>query len=198
MKTAIQGKVRIKLFWGCDYDQGKMERINQIWRIGKLLIWKVVYATGNPFEKSYWKSDVMQELQRDFDVRWEKTPGDEGDYWYAVYSHRDGGYVGTPENAYRLVQRGLRLIQKAGPDGTTCSIGYNPENRKWYGWSHRAMYGFKIGDTVKEGDCCASSGWTEEYLKDHPDENRSLPVGFVANNSSDCKRMAIAFAESVS
>lgn len=23
---------------------------------------------------------------------------------------------------------------------------------KWYGWSHRAVYGFGIGDTVKKGD----------------------------------------------
>lgn len=24
---------------------------------------------------------------------------------------------------------------------------------KWYGWSHRAIYGFKVGDKVKKGDC---------------------------------------------
>lgn len=26
-------------------------------------------------------------------------------------------------------------------------------NGKWYGWSHRAMYGFGIGDKIKKGDC---------------------------------------------
>jgi hypothetical protein len=26
-------------------------------------------------------------------------------------------------------------------------------NGKWYGWSHRAVHGFAIGDKVKKGDC---------------------------------------------
>jgi len=25
-------------------------------------------------------------------------------------------------------------------------------DRKWYGWSHRAVYGFKVGDKIKKGD----------------------------------------------
>jgi len=78
-----------------------------------------------------------------------------------------------------------------------CSIGFCEREQKWYGWSHRAIYGFGIGDTVEEGDCCASSGWTEDYLFEHPEEDLSLPVGFTAKNLKDAKRMAIAFAESV-
>ena len=50
---------------------------------------------------------------------------------------------------------------------------------------------------VEEDSCCASSGWTEEYLQEHPDENLSLPVGFKAETLEDAKRMAIAFADSV-
>jgi hypothetical protein len=30
------------------------------------------------------------------------------------------------------------------------NIGYNPEEQKWYGWSHRAWHDFGIGDTPKE------------------------------------------------
>lgn len=78
-----------------------------------------------------------------------------------------------------------------------CSIGFNEKEQKWYGWSHRAIFGFGIGSIVEEGSCCASSGWTEEYLKEHPDENLSLPVGFKAETLEDAKRMAIAFADSV-
>lgn len=78
-----------------------------------------------------------------------------------------------------------------------CSIGFCEKKGKWYGWSHRAIFGFGIGDTVKEGDCCAVSGWTEDYLLEHPEEDLSLPVGFEAKTIEDAKRMAIAFAESV-
>ena len=31
-----------------------------------------------------------------------------------------------------------------------CSIGFCAEDNKWYGWSHRAIYGFTIGSEVKE------------------------------------------------
>ena len=38
----------------------------------------------------------------------------------------------------------------------------------------------------------------EEYLKDHPEEDKALPIGFEARTEEDAKRMAIAFADSVS
>ena len=66
------------------------------------------------------------------------------------------------------------------------------------GPSHRAIQGFAVGDAVKEGDLCASSGWTDEYLAEHPEADTSLPVGFVAHTLPDCQTMASAFAESVS
>ena len=36
------------------------------------------------------------------------------------------------------------------------------------------------------------------YVKEHPEADISVPVGFVANTLEDAKRMALAFAESVS
>ena len=34
----------------------------------------------------------------------------------------------------------------------THGLGFSTENQKWYGWSHRALFGFGIGSTVKKGD----------------------------------------------
>lgn len=117
----------------------------------------------------------------------------------SAQSKQDGSYIGDPEDAYRKITRyGITEFFKFGSDCNVASIGWSPSQQKWYGWSHRALYGFKIGDTVKEGDCCASSGYTDEYLADHPEENRALPVGFTAKSLDDCRRMAEAFAESVS
>lgn len=78
------------------------------------------------------------------------------------------------------------------------SVAFSPKEQKWYGWSHRAIYGFKIGDIAKEGDCCTLSGFTQRHLKDHPEDDRSIPVGFKAETLADCRKMAIAFSESVS
>ena len=114
-------------------------------------------------------------------------------------------YIGSSRQAHRLiVQRGIKPepLEPTCPEanngrGRTCSIGFCEREQKWYGWSHRAICGFGLDDVVKEGSCCASSGWTDEYLVGHPEEDLSLPVGFRAKTLEDCKRMAIAFADSV-
>ena len=117
--------------------------------------------------------------------------------WYE--SAVDGGLIGSEDEYKFLVEKlGLILIQKIDKDHTACSIGYSPSENKWYGWSHRACYGFGIGDVVKEGDLTATSGFVEEYRIQHPDEDMSLPVGYKAMDLNGAKRMAIAFASAVS
>lgn len=108
-----------------------------------------------------------------------------------------GDYIGTSLQAYRLCYKYGIKPEKADPSDQVCSIGWSEKNQMWYGWSHRAIHGFKVGDAVSEGDCTASSGVTEEYLKEHPEADKSLPVGFTAHTLEDAKRMAIAFADSV-
>ena len=118
-----------------------------------------------------------------------------------------GHYIGSPRDArFLILKKGLdpETIQPLRNDpngnggfGLTAQIGFNDEEQKWYGWSHRAIYGFGVGDAVKEGDVCSTSGWTDEYLADHPEDDLSLPVGFRADSLIDAQKMAIAFAEGV-
>jgi hypothetical protein len=98
----------------------------------------------------------------------------------AAYS-RDGGYIGDWKEACYLHGRGIVPEAKPGSTGNVCSIGFCEREQKWYGWSHRALYGFGIGDVVEEGSCCCES----------------LPVGFKAEMLDDARRMAIAFADCV-
>jgi len=92
-----------------------------------------------------------------------------------------GHYIGDSRLAHRLVKvRGI-APELAHRKNQVCSIGFCKKNRKWYGWSHRAIFGFGVGSKVKKGDCAASS----------------LPIGFLATNLRDAKRIAIAFADSV-
>lgn len=94
----------------------------------------------------------------------------------------DGLYIGDPKMAYQLVKkRGIKPEYRT-PKSNVCTIGFSQKHGKWFGWSHRAIHGFKIGDIVKKGDC------TAEYL----------PIGFKAQNVEQAKQMAAAFAESVS
>lgn len=102
---------------------------------------------------------------------------------YEVVSayNRSGAYIGEKEHAEILCNKyGIApvSIESSGD----CCIGFSETKNKYYGWSHRGIYGFKIGDVVGEGDI------TSEYL----------PVGFEAKTTGDIKKMAIAYARSIS
>lgn len=129
--------------------------------------------------------------------KWWADPKDKPTLMVSVYN-QFGEYVGSLEDAVTLLGKYFIIPERSADDHNVCSIGKSLKDGKWYGWSHRAIHGFSIGDVVKEGDCCASPGVTDEYLKDHPEADLSLPVGFIAKTEEDCKRMAIAFADSVS
>jgi len=71
----------------------------------------------------------------------------------AVYS-KNGKYIGSLDflrNATFLTE--LKDIQATDDNHTTCCIGFNSNENSWYGWSHRAYASFKIGSSVKRGDC---------------------------------------------
>ena len=109
---------------------------------------------------------------------------DGGESWTPMKwaTNLNGDYIGSSKTAYYLcVKRGIAPELRT-PGSGTCSIGWCEREQKWYGWSHRAMFGFGVGDVVKEGDCHA------EFI----------PVGTVAETLDDAKGFAIAFARSVS
>lgn len=45
-------------------------------------------------------------------------------------------------------------------------LGFSPRDNKWYGWSHRAVYGFTIGSTCKKGDCHYRPVDKDDFLND--------------------------------
>jgi hypothetical protein len=98
----------------------------------------------------------------------------------SAYSYPDLYYIGNSKDAYRLwrkfsitkfypannykpieeqpINERAKKILLQGHDlqlkhSPVCSIGWSDKDQKWYGWSHRAIYGFRPGDKVKKGDC---------------------------------------------
>lgn len=77
----------------------------------------------------------------------------------------DGKYIGTLDFAKKLL--GKYDIRPQTIDGNNvCSIGYSPRENKWYGWSHRAIYGFGVGSRVKKGDCAYVGATPEDLIED--------------------------------
>lgn len=103
------------------------------------------------------------------------------------------GAVLLRENQAKLAKKyGIQQFEKPTPDAQIRSIGFNPTTQTWYGWSHRAIAGFKVGDTVKKNDVIAD-GVAANLRK-----MRDFPVGFTAKTLQDCRDMAAKFSEEVS
>lgn len=96
----------------------------------------------------------------------------------------DGDYIGTPEDAHKIVtERGIAPV--AASPGETCCIGFCEREQRWFGWSHRAMTAYGIGDTIFADDIL--------HL-DYPDR---YPAATTLGSLDACRQAAVDFAESV-
>lgn len=92
-------------------------------------------------------------------------PEDDGKIYY---SKTDGSYltrVGLEEGLEFLMERGITENIQSKKGGKTACLGFSPSEQKWYGWSHRAIFGFGIGSTCKQGDCGFKPSNKEEFIK---------------------------------
>lgn len=93
-------------------------------------------------------------------------PNDGGKIYY---SKVDGAYltrVGMEENLNFLFKREItEQIQDGYGEAKTCCIGFNPIEKKWFGWSHRAIFGFGIGSECKQGDCGFKPSNKDEFIE---------------------------------
>lgn len=83
----------------------------------------------------------------------------------SAYSVLDGGYIGNQKDAHRICKKRGIKPERSNPSHNVCSIGFNEAEQKWYGWSHRAMYGFGVGSKVEKGDCAFLPSSREEYIE---------------------------------
>jgi len=97
------------------------------------------------------------------------TPSDiSGNHIKCYHSCYDGSYltqVGLENELKMYIRFGITSqIQGLPPENKVACIGFNPRQQKWYGWSHRAIYGFGIGYTCKKGDCGYHPMNKEDYI----------------------------------
>lgn len=123
----------------------------------------------------------------------------------SAFTNNTLDYIGDSKWAYRLANKyGLTQLQTRKPRqpiqkrdiaqeakrllagqfmkdysfSPVVCLGFNEDEQKWYGWSHRAIYGFGIGSKVEPGHCAyrpydrddfirdSIRFWTEEHHKD--------------------------------
>lgn len=107
--------------------------------------------------------------------------------WEMAYSIQDGGYIGDLKTARNLAKHGI-VPERAQPTNNVCSVGYSPKEKSWFGWSHRAIVGFKLGDMIFNE---RFKGATDKTLfKKHGSKK--------IEHMTDARSAAVAFAASVS
>lgn len=97
-------------------------------------------------------------------------------YYIGYYIDNKKGRDKYPNEVFLLLN-GIEPMYYKG-----YSIGWCEAEQKWYGWSHRAIYGFKIGDKVKK----TSAGYNKNKGE------------WTAKTLDDAKEMALDFSKGVS
>ena len=70
------------------------------------------------------------------------------------------------------------LAEREITEQLTHGVGFSPKDKKWYGWSHRAIYGFNVGSECKKGMCHYTASTPEELIDDRAE--------FYADISEEC------------
>jgi hypothetical protein len=83
---------------------------------------------------------------------------DDGKIYYSKFDKSYITRVGMEDNIKYLAK--LEIT-----DELTHGVGFSPKDNKWYGWSHRAIYGFEIGSTCKKGDCHYSPANKKDFME---------------------------------
>lgn len=94
-------------------------------------------------------------------------PDDDGKIYY---SKVDGSYltrVGMENDLNYLLKLGITedIHDGYGEPQTSC-IGFNTLEKKWYVWSHRAIFGFGVGSECKKGSCGYEANNKKDFVED--------------------------------
>ncbi len=65
--------------------------------------------------------------------------------WKSKHDHSYLGHVCLEEDLKFLMDNQIT-------DQVSFGLGFSPKSNKWFGWTHRGVYGFGIGSTCDKGD----------------------------------------------
>lgn len=75
-----------------------------------------------------------------------KLEHDDGMIYYSKFDDSYITRVGMESHVKFLAKREIT-------ENLTNGVGFSPKDNMWYGWSHRAIFGFTVGSTCNKGDC---------------------------------------------
>ncbi|GAG17898.1 unnamed protein product, partial [marine sediment metagenome] len=121
-----------------------------------------------------WMREAFEAAGCVFNVQWLAPNGEEADgpgpgrtQMHPVTAP-DGSYIGDADvgrdHFWWLSEHGI-YAPEVRPGTRVASIGRG--DGMWWGWSHRARFGFRIGSSVKRGDCAFIASNEAEANEDY-------------------------------
>jgi hypothetical protein len=104
-----------------------------------------------------------------------------------VARNKCGEYIGEKSLAEILCDK-HGIVPEAREEGGVCNFGWSESKQKYFGWSHRALVGFAIGDKIFDENF--EGGTDKTPFTSHGSEE--------IKTKEDARKAAMAFAESVS
>lgn len=84
--------------------------------------------------------------------------GSDSEVWLSNFDNSYMTHVGMEDHLKPLADREIT-------EQLTHGVGFSPKDGKWYGWSHRAIYGFEVGSTCSKGDCHYRAGSEDDEIE---------------------------------
>jgi hypothetical protein len=98
--------------------------------------------------------------------------------------NKNGDYIGEKKFAEGLA--GYDIVpEMSDPEHDACQIGWSKKHKRYFGWSHRSLIGFGIGDKIFDKSCDSKLPFIKRGTK-------------TIKNKADARQAAINFAEHVS
>jgi len=93
-------------------------------------------------------SEELLEERAGYNIMKVTMPGPDGGTEIVGAFTKRGDYIGDVAVAERLVDRIGIAPEMVSRESSVCTIGFCEGEDRWYGWSHRAIAGFGIGDKI--------------------------------------------------
>ena len=74
-----------------------------------------------------------------------------------------GQWIGSSKLAHRLIVKHGIKPELADWKDSVCSIGFCEKEQRWYGWSHRALQGFGLGDMIFQEKYSTADGGHRQF-----------------------------------
>jgi len=143
------------------------DNIDLVDRLDKVAVLKNNHNIISPYEDSLVKVERTTVYKKfGYILRKEVIDAHDVVLTMTVCYSLDGQYIGDNKIANMLCRKkGIREFVKTAETHPPASVGFNPDEQKWYGWSHRAIYGFTIGSSITPGDCGYIPSSKEDMLE---------------------------------